>query len=84
MTYPAANPAAKATAVRTRDLLYAPLLPTLLRLATPNIFGLIASTVEIGHDGYLLGSVPGGCAEWQQMANGNFKHFSPFPSVQWS
>ncbi len=47
--------AAKAMAGRTRDLLHAPLLPTLLRLATPNVFGLFATTLVIGYDGYILG-----------------------------
>jgi putative MATE family efflux protein len=47
--------AANAMAGRTRDLLHAPLLPTLLRLATPNIIGLFATTVVIGYDGYILG-----------------------------
>ena len=46
---------AGATASRTRDLLHAPLLPTLFRLATPNVIGLFATTVVIGYDGYILG-----------------------------
>lgn len=37
------------------DLLQAPLLPTLFRLATPNVIGLFATTVVIGYDGYILG-----------------------------
>ena len=44
-----------AAAGRTRELLHAPLLPTLLRLATPNVIGLFATTVVIGYDGYILG-----------------------------
>ena len=36
-------------------MLHAPLLPTLLRLATPNVIGLFAMTVVIGYDGYILG-----------------------------
>jgi putative MATE family efflux protein len=40
---------------RTRQMLDAPLLPTLLRLATPNVIGLFAMTVVIGYDGYILG-----------------------------
>jgi hypothetical protein len=44
-----------AAAGRTRELLNAPLLPTLLRLATPNVIGLFATTVVIGYDGYILG-----------------------------
>lgn len=46
---------ATAAARRTRDLLQAPLLPTLFRLATPNVVGLLATTVVIGYDGYILG-----------------------------
>lgn len=38
-------------------MLHAPLLPTLLRLATPNVMGLFATTVVIGYDGYILGRV---------------------------
>lgn len=48
-------PAATAVAARTRDLLHAPVLRTLWRLATPNIIGLFATTVVIGYDGYILG-----------------------------
>jgi putative MATE family efflux protein len=44
-----------AAAGRTHALLQAPLLPTLLRLATPNVIGLFATTVVIGYDGYILG-----------------------------
>jgi putative MATE family efflux protein len=40
---------------RTEQLLHAPLIPTLLRLATPNVVGLFAMTVVIGYDGYILG-----------------------------
>ena len=40
---------------RTHQLLHGPLLPTLLRLATPNVVGLFAMTVIIGYDGYVLG-----------------------------
>lgn len=46
---------AGAVSGRSRDLLQAPLLPTLFRLATPNVIGLFASTVVIGYDGYILG-----------------------------
>ena len=42
---------------RTRALLEAPILPTLLRLATPNVVGLFAMTVVIGYDGYILGKL---------------------------
>ena len=36
-------------------MLNGPLLPTLLRLATPNVIGLFAMTIIIGYDGYILG-----------------------------
>ena len=52
---PSAATAAKAMAGHTRDLLHAPLLPTLFRLAAPNVFGLFAITLVIGYDGYILG-----------------------------
>lgn len=42
-------------AARTRDMLHAPVLPTLFRLATPNVIGLFATTIAIGYDGYILG-----------------------------
>ncbi|WP_158219720.1 MATE family efflux transporter [Ideonella sp. A 288] len=40
---------------RTQQMLHGPLLPTLLRLATPNVIGLFATTLVIGYDGYILG-----------------------------
>lgn len=40
---------------RTQQMLQAPLLPTLLRLAAPNVVGLFAMTLVIGYDGYVLG-----------------------------
>ena len=51
----AATPAASPAASRTQQMLHGPLLPTLLRLATPNVIGLFAMTVVIGYDGYILG-----------------------------
>ena len=48
---PPANPAHD----RVQQMLHAPLLPTLLRLATPNVMGLFAMTIVIGYDGYILG-----------------------------
>jgi putative MATE family efflux protein len=36
-------------------MLRGPILPTLLRLATPNVLGLFATTVVIGFDGYIVG-----------------------------
>ena len=47
----AATPAAS----RTELLLHGPLLPTLLRLAMPNVVGLFAMTIVIGYDGYIIG-----------------------------
>jgi len=51
----AAVPAASVTAARMQQMLHAPLLPTLIRLATPNVVGLLATTVVIGYDGFILG-----------------------------
>ena len=39
----------------TRQMLHAPLLATLFRLATPNVIGLFAMTIVIGYDGFILG-----------------------------
>lgn len=39
----------------THRMLHGPVLPTLLRLATPNVIGLFATTVVIGFDGYIVG-----------------------------
>jgi putative MATE family efflux protein len=36
-------------------MLRGPVLPTLLRLATPNVLGLFANTIVIGFDGYIVG-----------------------------
>jgi putative MATE family efflux protein len=36
-------------------MLQGPMLPTLLRLATPNVLGLFANTIIIGFDGYIVG-----------------------------
>jgi len=47
----AALPASPAT----QRMLRGPVLPTLLRLATPNVLGLFANTVVIGFDGYIVG-----------------------------
>lgn len=51
----AGAPAPAAVNDRTRAMLAAPLLPTLLRLAMPNVIGLFATTVMIGYDGVILG-----------------------------
>lgn len=39
----------------TQRMLHGPVLPTLLRLATPNVLGLFANTLVIGFDGYIVG-----------------------------
>lgn len=52
---PRAPSAAATAATRTQAMLRGPLLPTLLRLATPNVVGLFAMTVVIGYDGYIIG-----------------------------
>lgn len=39
----------------TQRMLQGPMLPTLLRLATPNVLGLFANTIIIGFDGYIVG-----------------------------
>ncbi|RYY99876.1 MAG: MATE family efflux transporter [Comamonadaceae bacterium] len=39
----------------TQRMLGGPVLPTLLRLATPNVVGLFAATIVIGFDGYIVG-----------------------------
>ena len=59
-TVSATTPTIGATATppglsRTHQMLHGPLLPTLLRLATPNVIGLFAMTIIIGYDGYILG-----------------------------
>ena len=53
----AAVPATPPATSRTQQMLHGPLLPTLLRLATPNVIGLFAMTVVIGYDGYILGQL---------------------------
>jgi len=52
------NPAALSRApAATQRMLAGPVLPTLLRLATPNVIGLFAATVVIGYDGYIVGKL---------------------------
>ena len=53
---PIAAPATAAPATaRAQQMLHGPLLPTLLRLAAPNIVGLFAMTLTIAYDGFILG-----------------------------
>ena len=51
------QPRADTAQTRVQQMLHAPLLPTLFRLATPNVMGLFAMTIVIGYDGYILGLV---------------------------
>lgn len=54
----AAKPAAaRAVAARTKVLLEGPILPTLLRLAAPNILNLLAFVGVIVFDGFFLGRI---------------------------
>lgn len=46
--------AARADA-RTQALLHGPLVPTLVRLAAPNVLGLVAMTVTIAYGGWVVG-----------------------------
>lgn len=54
---PIDTPRADPAQTRVQQMLHAPLLPTLFRLATPNVMGLFAMTIVIGYDGYILGLV---------------------------
>ena len=54
---PAGKAAARPAAVRTKLLLEGPLLPTLLRLAAPNVLNLLAFVGVIIFDGYFLGRI---------------------------
>ena len=49
-----ANAPSSAADTRQR-MLHGPVLPTLMRLATPNVLGLFANTIVIGFDGYIVG-----------------------------
>lgn len=49
-----AAPAA-ALSPATLRMLQGPVMPTLLRMAAPNVLGLFANTVVIGFDGYIVG-----------------------------
>ena len=53
----AAPPAGSTPADRTQQMLNAPVVATLVRLATPNIIGLFALTLTIGYDGFILGKL---------------------------
>ena len=51
------NSASSPVAVRTKVLLEAPILPTLLRLAAPNVLNLLAFAGLITFDGFFLGRI---------------------------
>lgn len=48
-------PPDNAPSERTQQMLQGDVLPTLFRLATPNVIGLFAMTLVIGYDGFILG-----------------------------
>jgi putative MATE family efflux protein len=54
---PVTNTAPRAPAARTKLLLDGPILPTLLRLAAPNILNLLAFVGVIVFDGFFLGRI---------------------------
>jgi len=54
---PVPNAAPRAPAARTKLLLEGPILPTLLRLAAPNILNLLAFVGVIVFDGFFLGRI---------------------------
>jgi len=54
---PAKPAPAPAAAARTKMLLEAPILPTLLRLAAPNVLNLLAFAGVITFDGFFLGRI---------------------------
>src|SRR6516165_8399452 len=54
---PARAAAASAVAARTKMLLEGPILPTLLRLAAPNVLNLLAFAGVITFDGFFLGRI---------------------------
>ena len=51
------QPAPRAPATRTKLLLEGPILPTLLRLAAPNVLNLLAFVGVIVFDGFFLGRI---------------------------
>src|SRR5690242_17866430 len=48
---------ARVVQARTRMLLEAPIMPTLLRLAAPNVLNLLAFAGMIAFDGFFLGRI---------------------------
>jgi putative MATE family efflux protein len=51
----AAKPPAHVLSERTQQMLHAPVVATLFRLATPNVMGLFAMPLFIAYDGFILG-----------------------------
>ncbi|HMA08796.1 MAG TPA: MATE family efflux transporter [Ramlibacter sp.] len=51
----AAAPPAPAMSARTQQMLHAPVVSTLFRLAMPNVIGMLAAPLVIGYDGFILG-----------------------------
>lgn len=51
----AAAPPAQGMTARTHQMLHAPVVGTLFRLATPNVIGMLAAPLVIGYDGFILG-----------------------------
>ena len=49
-----------AASAATQRMLAGPVLSTLLRLATPNVVGLFATTLMIAFDGYIVGRIGAG------------------------
>src|SRR5258706_7146116 len=39
------------------DLLHDPIVPTLVRLASPNVVGLLAQTLTIAYDGFIVAQI---------------------------
>jgi putative MATE family efflux protein len=54
---PGKTPSSPAAAARTKLLLEGPILPTLLRLAAPNVLNLLAFAGVITFDGFFLGRI---------------------------
>ena len=52
-----AAPPAPAMSARTQQMLHAPVVATLFRLATPNVMGLFAMPLFIAYDGFILGRI---------------------------
>ena len=53
----AGAPPAGGMSARTQQMLHAPVVATLFRLATPNVMGLFAMPLFIAYDGFILGRI---------------------------